>query len=852
MVAMASNAFIVDRKLGAVPVARLLDVRTQLRDSGNTGIVPPILTTGRPVLEGGQSLEPDVLYPHEVNAALRYYLPRYRIATGQNGHPSVELRFGAGEGAEVGRLTITLAWSPPAAPTGTTVLAMDHVAAVSLRYRVRVQGAEASAAASASAWEQTVALQPLQQQSADSLARSTTVFTDKTQFDIVYQAMRDPSRSTVLDLHITAPLKVRTWRQVLIGTVAAKDQIAVLQKSGGLFTATVNSETLSTLRPNAATTGGAKVSFARPPAETVARVELTRAAVLQPAAVVANDAPAASPRIASQARFAMQAPAPAAGAALVQQPRGVRVNAKLAAMQPALRVGVADTVMVRPAPAVGASTAATAAVATAVPQQRVSAATMARVNTPRLAEAVAVSDLTVEGRKAVPINVVLDNNRRPVLIDSEVENAHVIAFAFDPSQPENAGVFAGTGAGNDQIHLLLPLRLTTPDGGSQVVYQDNLMRDVIYVTPSEFRLQRDETAPFLPAISFLATEFSTTDNDQDAEVLFRVTAVYRLEPWLDPKLLDLAHAALAEQHQVPRFTTVPATDAKLELTLISGEQARPAATIDGVAGISDTLDLDYPTFMRLWRERLAVPSSGGIGGRVDFSLFDGTKAQVPVRLSLFEESADLFDATLLGPVPNAPGRYSVMLRNRVESPAKITGLPAEIVPEGVARAVDSSSVIGQVLQPQETRRIEYDVGATAPPLLAFEPTVLGRAETNVGVLLKMLLVTPGYTSLGFTVTVKAPAELFKPPAAAAEALVGLIVEFDDGTRANLSASVPQIDVTLVGRLADQLLGTADDSQRYFYRVTNLHTSGEGARTSWKEGRGATALQVGAAVVTLDF
>ena len=174
------------------------------------------------------------------------------------------------------------------------------------------------------------------------------------------------------------------------------------------------------------------------------------------------------------------------------------------------------------------------------------------------------------------------------------------------------------------------------------------------------------------------------------------------------------------------------------------------------------------------------------------------------------------------------------------------------MPEGVARPVDPASVIGQILQPQETRRIDYDVGATAPPLLALEPTVLGRAETNVAVLLKMLLVTPGYTSLGFAVTVKAPPELFKPPTAGAEALVGLIVEFDDGTRANLSASVPQIDVTLVGRLADQLLGSADDSQRYFYRVTNLHPSGEGARTSWKEGRGTTALQVGAAVVTLDF
>jgi len=116
----------------------------------------------------------------------------------------------------------------------------------------------------------------------------------------------------------------------------------------------------------------------------------------------------------------------------------------------------------------------------------------------------------------------------------------------------------------------------------------------------------------------------------------------------------------------------------------------------------------------------------------------------------------------------------------------------------------------------------------------------------------MLLVTPGYASLGFALTVKAPPELFAPPSGGAETLIGLLVEFDDGTRTNLSGSTPQVDVTLVGRLADQLLGTADESQRYFYRVTNLHPSGEGARTTWLEGHGTAPLQVGAAVVKLDF
>ena len=135
----------------------------------------------------------------------------------------------------------------------------------------------------------------------------------------------------------------------------------------------------------------------------------------------------------------------------------------------------------------------------------------------------------------------LDNNRRPVLIDSEVENAQVIGFAFDPSQPENAGVFAGTGAGNDQIHLLLPLRLTTPDGGSQVVYQDNLMRDVIYVTPSEFRLRRGAMKPHRSSrpSAFFRDRVQHDGQRSGCGSAVCVTAVYRLEPWLDPKLLDL-------------------------------------------------------------------------------------------------------------------------------------------------------------------------------------------------------------------------------------------------------------------------------------------------------------------------
>jgi hypothetical protein len=113
-------------------------------------------------------------------------------------------------------------------------------------------------------------------------------------------------------------------------------------------------------------------------------------------------------------------------------------------------------------------------------------------------------------------------------------------------------------------------------------------------------------------------------------------------------------------------------------------------------------------------------------------------------------------------------------------------------------------------------------------------------------------VTAGYTSLGFSVTVRAAPGTFGSTAGAAEPLSALLVEFDDGTRTTLSSGVDHVEVTVVGRLIDQILGTADDSQRYFYRVTNLHASGEGARTSWIEGHGTADLVVGGAVVKLDF
>ena len=193
------------------------------------------------------------------------------------------------------------------------------------------------------------------------------------------------------------------------------------------------------------------------------------------------------------------------------------------------------------------------------------------------------------------------------------------------------------------------------------------------------------------------------------------------------------------------------------------------------------------------------------------------------------------------------------IRNRIESPAQIVRLPPErISADVVATPVDGANLAGRSLAPQETVEVDYQVNPPDAVVDSLQPVVFGRVEPNLNALLKLFVLNTGYSSMSFAVEVKAAAGVFTPPTQGAEPVTGLLVEFDDGSKAELTPEEPETEVTLVGRLIDQLMGGAGDQQRYFYRVTNLHPSGEGARTGWKEGQGAEPVAVGTAVVQLDF
>ncbi len=879
---MPNLSFVVDRKLGAVRLDRLLDVRHQLREEG-TVEQETAVTEDRPVLTSKQTLEPNKLYPSSGNKAVQYYLPKYRVAVDEEQRPAVELRHIDSQAEEVGRLTLTLTWDPPSADQRFELRTIDHIVNLSLQYRIPVDTDSSDAPPSSDqGWEQSIPLQPAQQLGGQ-LARSTTVFTDVAQFNAVYQAMSNPQSGTTLEIHITAKAGVQTWRQVVVGRMTERDQARTMRKRNALFTNMIRKENLTTLKRDSRTSGRGRVNLKAQPTQPTATPTTPRRATAQPAAVrgIATPAISRAALLSARSRTTARTPRAATSATARSVARATpSVTARSAtratpsatakpASKPKLDTdaifsALAATAVSQILKPTGASTAtdtgATAtvpAVAAADPLKATlfnTAATLLRVNTPVLAEAVADSDLKIAGKKAVPMQVALDSSKQPAVIDTDLEYETNLAFVFDPGDPANQNVFAVEGFDHGGIHLLLPMTLTAPDGKTHTAYQDNLMPDVVHLAPSEFRLMREETAPYLPAISFLASEFSTTEDDQNAEVMFRVAAVYRLEPWLDPELVELARAQLARQGHVARFMTgVPRGQAKLSLKLkfLNDEQNRTEATVDPASGITDTLDLDHDTFTKLWREGFAQ-SNAQIRGEVEYQLFDGSTTKVDVSLSLWETSDELFDVMFMGP-DTQPGRYKVRIRNRIESPVEIVQLPGEAVAEGVvAHAVDAGSVLNQVLQPQETKEIVYEVNPPATPVTTIEPMVMGEVKPDLNALLKLLIVTPGYSALGFSLTVQAAEGTFQPAPSGGEAITELLVEFDDGTKANLSADTPQVEVSLVGRLIDQILGSADDQQRYFYRVTNIHASGEGARTAWNEGHGTEPLKVGTANGQMDL
>jgi hypothetical protein len=660
---MDQFAYVVDRSLGAVPLSKMNLVRKQVRIGRPLGSSNPI-ASDRPVLIGTQQLQPHVLYESSNNPNVRYYLPLYRIAS-FNGKPEVELRYsGGGDGGDVGQLTIVLTWDPPAAPPGVQVRAIDHIADLELRSLVRVKDNANAARAD------TISLQPLLREVDGNppgmRAKSVTIFPQKAQFDAVYQAMRDVDRSAALHIKITARVGVKTWQQVMVGGMADNEQQAhALERRGALFTRTLNKDTLATLKVSADKMNQSNVQIKSAKPDEQIRVKAVQAMMVRPGAATHSVQPAAAqPRkIATLGMQGTKSAMTLAPQETMASPATVRMVA------PAMREARVMPIESKGfAPVVAEERFARPVMIKSISGDQpmapvLSSETLSMVNAPKLATAIAVSDLKIGNRKAVPIQIALGFRGEPAIVDTELESQQECRFYFDPAV--NREVFVTEGFDSGGFHVLLPLALVDGNGRSFTAFQDNLMPEVIHIAPDEFRLVREPRPPFLPDLTLLPADFTTSERDNEADILFKVAMNYRLEPWTNPKKIELARARIPGA----RFTPILPREAKLTLAvdLLGEASKREKATIDPASGITDTLVLDNNVFTSIWRNHLAQPGVG-ISGQVNYQLFDGSPAQSAVSISFWEtQSSDVFDADFLGPVEGKPGLYRVRVRNRKPS-----------------------------------------------------------------------------------------------------------------------------------------------------------------------------------------
>ncbi len=814
-----NDTILVDRMLRGVNLVDVLDARAGLTAHDRTVTAPD----GReelPVLQSSATLQPGMLYPARHNKQLGFYAPAYRVAD-DSGSPAVKLTF-LGSEPEVGRLDITLAWTAPTAGTDdvTEVRVMDHVASLELVHRVLVHGSDGQITGSVT---ETVPLQPAVV-SGSGVATSSTIFADRATFQAVYTAMRNVDAGPELVVGISARVVVQSWRQVHLHRPEIADLQHHLLDSNVMITNilgrrdVVKATTILQKTP-------VKFKLAAPkPAANVTSVRRRSAA----AGAVAL--PGRLTRAKRRASASVTRPTFLTSLVGVNRMRDLTITGLL----PGGRSAVAD---VAP-PDTNAEPVhlVSSVMAASLLQGQLRAEFI-----PSLKDAVVDSGMVVKSRPAIPVRVAVDREGKPALVEVEVAGEQRMPFVYPPQ--ESPGVYSGAAEadGAAAIRFLVQRQIHREGKPTITVLQDNVLKDVIHLPPTQFRLGRDRTSPYLPRLSFVLSEVATTDDDVDAEVLFRAAVVYELEPWTDPEIVEAVRVDLAPSGIVPTFTVIAPRSVRF---LLDGEE-RADAEVDPLIGIRDILDLDAGGFAELTGRHLA---GSGLGGEVTFDLFDGSEARAEVRLSFTEVAHDLVDVLFTG---RDSGQCIVSMRNRIESPITIVALPeVRVTAAGRAAPVNGSTVIGRRLAPMEAVEVRYQLEDPAVVLTDFAPPVLAQPHPDVQRLCAQLIEgPPGYDSMAFAVPVAAADGVFAATDDPATQLTGLLVEFDDDSRVTLTPDAPEVEVSLIGRLLDQVFAPDGDDreERYFYRVTNLHLAGEGARSAWQEAKGTSPLTVGVAL-----
>lgn len=717
-------------------------------------------------------------------------------------------------------------------------------------------------------WIEVGALNP----TTNNTRRCQTAILLKPDFDRLYQIMTDSSYGAWLEIQCFATIGRRTWRQIVIGNINTTTQLVALSEKQVLFSNALNANTLAAVKPDVLTQAVQPVVLEQNTLEEqmvrapeLMQVFVSPTNIPLETLVKTQDPPTSfhspiiidhlSPQVleAETLKVNMASEMPQMASVVTLAPSVAVANSRVQAtvdspirsFAPILTssspVFMRSSLLALPIaegqtlPTATTRSLAAAALAPTLPQM-----TLARAFAPPLAETLAASDLLVKVGAApitaIPVRAVTDPYGLPALLKVSVETSEEITpFSFP--KDTNAYMFDIPGDLQPSTHHVLIRSTIIAGNATGTFYQDSAFQDVFYYQPTEFRLSRLATYPYLPDLLITFYDVVSQDANTATTIHYRVVLTYRALPYMDSQLLEMARTQFTAPNVIPRFTSLEPVGSKLFLTLQSQQVERASANISFTDGIVDNVELSSTDFEQIFTH-FQAPDGLGLRGSLQIQLSDNTQTTIPVNLSLVSTAGPVFDRTFNGPVAGTPGQYQVTLRNRIESAVHIDSLSGVLLaPNTVASPVTAAA--GTIVKPGDTLVLTYQVTPAEAVVTDIEPTMTTSIQlelANQTALWRSLMVNQGYTSDTFPVHVSSDASWFGPPPKDMELITGVLVEFQDDCSTTLTSTQLAADVTLRMPLLGRLLKDPN-AQQYLYRVTVLHASGPGVRSKWQPGEG---------------
>jgi hypothetical protein len=460
------------------------------------------------------------------------------------------------------------------------------------------------------------------------------------------------------------------------------------------------------------------------------------------------------------------------------------------------------------------------------------------------------TDLQWKGRKALPSEVLIDKGGVPAVITVSLPGDQAVGpFSFPVAT--NAYMFDVPGDLRPTTHRLL-LRHEFDAGGSRprlVYYEDTAFAHRYYYEPQQFRVPRDDALPNLPLLVIAFSDLLVKDESDTTTVRYTARLRFNAVPDLDPIVL----AGLRRQlpagpgGAAPDLSALLPDEARIRLRL--PDDGADGALVDTVRtltrealddGFSDEIELS-PTELAAV---IALLQTDGVRGTLEADLVGAGHTEIPVLVSLRDAPAVPLHRAYRGPV--GEGLVRVTVSNPLESPVEIVELYRS--PAGAGVFAFPQSNLGVVIPAGGSMDLDYRLDPPDADVDDIEPLLRVMVRTDLHALLPKLMVNKGYAAETFDLTVTCDAAFFgQTPSGAPGPLTALLVEFEGGgADVVLAAAKPQADVKIRMPILPWLLQESG-GQRYRYRVTNLHGSGEavrpGAVGGWTDGEGGGTLTV---------